>query len=286
MSHIFEALQKSSFGQPDPFSTPIEPAAEVFHGAEQNEEKTLDIPSVTTMPRPESRLIALTQQESLAAEKFRFLAVRLRHLQASRGLKRLLITSTIPEEGKSLVAANLAFTLARRQPKILLLDGDLRHSSLSATLGVGENHEGLSELLQNGRHELDNTLRLDETGPYFMPAGSPPENPLELMQLPRFGQLLEQLSHMFDWIIIDSPPVLPLADTTVWAKFSDGVLLVTREGKTEKKQLTRGIEALGTTKLLGTVLNNCSTVDHGYYYSRYQSAHPAPPAKTNGEKKT
>ena len=96
---------------------------------------------------PDSKLICLTAPESFGAEKFRFLGVRLRQLQHSRPLKKLLITSTIPEEGKSTVSANLATILARRQqPKILLLDGDLRRPSLSKQFGLGK-LPGLSEWL-------------------------------------------------------------------------------------------------------------------------------------------
>ena len=74
---------------------------------------------------------------------------------------------------------------------------------------------------------------------------------------------------LFDWIVVDSPPLLPLADTTVWARLSDGVLLVTREGKTEKKQLQRGLDAVKNLPLLGVVLNGCSHSDQKNYYQRY-----------------
>jgi Mrp family chromosome partitioning ATPase len=78
-----------------------------------------------------------------------------------------------------------------------------------------------------------------------------------------------QLANLFDWIIVDSPPLLPLADTTVWARVTDGTLLVAREGKSEKKQLQRGLEALKKSDLLGVVLNGCINPDHKSYYQRY-----------------
>ena len=88
-------------------------------------------------PSPDSRLVCLTDQASLGAEKFRFLGVRLRQLRQTRSLKKVLITSTIPEEGKSMVSANLAISLAqRRQQKVLLLEGDLRRPSLSGRFGI------------------------------------------------------------------------------------------------------------------------------------------------------
>ena len=78
-----------------------------------------------------------------------------------------------------------------------------------------------------------------------------------------------QLTSLFDWIIVDSPPLLPLADTTVWARLTDGTLLVAREGKTEKRPLERGLEMIKKSDLLGIVLNGCSNTDHDSYYQRY-----------------
>ena len=132
--------------------------------------------------------------------------VRLRQLQHSRPLKKLLITSTIPEEGKSTVSANLATILARRQqPKILLLDGDLRRPSLSKQFGLGK-LPGLSEWLHGEPRPITDIYRLEGPNLWFLPAGHPPENPLELMQSGRLSELMEQLAGWFDWIIIDSPP--------------------------------------------------------------------------------
>jgi receptor protein-tyrosine kinase len=110
---------------------------------------------------------------------------------------------------------------------------------------------------------------MEGAGFCLLPAGSPPENPLELMQPDRLQGMLLRLSLQFDWIIIDSPPLLPLADATVWAKLSDGVLLVVREGKSEKKYLQRGLAAIDPKSLIGVVINSCSNTDHKNYYSRY-----------------
>jgi capsular exopolysaccharide synthesis family protein len=221
---------------------------------------------------PDSRLICLTAQESLGAEKFRFLGVRLRQLQHSRPLKKLLITSTIPEEGKSTVSANLATILARKQqPKILLLEGDLRRPSLSKQFGLGK-LPGLSEWLDGEPRSIKDIYRLEDLNLWFLPAGRPPENPLELMQSGRLSRLMEQLSTWFDWIIIDSPPVLPLGDTSVWARLADGILLVTREGTTKRRPLQSGLQALELSKVLGVVVNSSANTDHTNYYYRYGPA--------------
>ena len=235
---------------------------------EQVAELPVEFPALEVSVAPSSRLVYFTEPDSLAAEKFRFLGVRLRQLQQTRQLKKVLVTSTIPEEGKSLVSANLAGVLARRKQRVLLIEGDMRRPTLAQQFGLGR-LAGLAEWLQSGQPAPSNIYRLGGPGLWFMPAGHPPANPLELMQSGRLSQLMKQLATMFDWIIVDSPPLLPLADTTVWTRLTDGTLLVTREGKSQKKQLQRGLEALKTSDLLGVVLNGCSHSDNENYYQRY-----------------
>jgi capsular exopolysaccharide synthesis family protein len=228
-------------------------------------------PVLPVLIREESHLVSVAAEGSLGAEKFRFLAVRLRQLRQTRPLKKILITSTIPQEGKSTIAANLACTLARRKPqKTLLLDGDLRRPSIASQFGLGK-IPGLCEWL-SGEAERINIYRLESLGLWLLPAGSAPQNPLELMQSGKLSLLMQQLESWFDWIIIDSPPVLPLADTSLWCRLADGVLLVTRKGTTEKQQLQRGLEAIEKSKLLGALVNSSANAAHSDYYQRYSSS--------------
>jgi capsular exopolysaccharide synthesis family protein len=228
-----------------------------------------DFPTVKVSVMQTSHFVFLSEPESLAAEKFRFLGVRMRQLQQNRTLKRVLVTSTLAEEGKSLVSANLAGVLARRKKqKVLLIEGDLRRPVLGHHFGLGSLN-GLSEWLQSDSQALSSIYRLEEPNLWLMPAGYPPTNPLELMQSGRLSTLMAQLTSLFDWIIVDSPPLLPLADTTVWARHTDGALLVVREGTTEKEPLQRGLEILKKADLLGVVLNACSNANHRNYYQRY-----------------
>lgn len=227
--------------------------------------------SLPVVMPPNSKLVSVTEKDSLAAEKFRFLAVRLRQLQQNRNLKKLLITSTIPEEGKTTVSANLACTLARRkQQKTLLLEGDLRRPTVARQLGMGR-VPGLSEYLQGDVDPRKSIYRLDALGLWVLPAGRVPQNPLELMQAGKLTPLMDQLSAWFDWIVIDSPPILPLADTSIWAKVADGALLVTRPGRTEKQHLERGLEALDRSKLLGALINSSTNVTRSDYYYHYRA---------------
>ena len=294
MSRIFDALQRAESETGNGNST-FSVATELLRAAEEKmrpgntiEERPAGVESVdTALPASgdfleqcpvlpvsiteESRLVAVGNEGSLGAEKFRFLAVRLRQLRQSRPLKKVLITSTIPQEGKSTVAANLACTLARRkQHKTLLLEGDLRRPTVSDKFGLGK-VPGLCEWL-SGETKSQNIYHLESLGLWVLPAGTTPENPLELMQSGKLSQLLDQLQGCFDWIVIDSPPVLPLADTSIWSRLSDGILLVTRKGTTEKQQLQRGLEALEKSKLLGALVNSSENAAHSDYYQRYSSS--------------
>ena len=227
------------------------------------------VPSVTA----DSRLVCLTDQGGLAAEKFRVLGLKLRYLREQRKLKRIVITSSIPEEGKSLVSSNLALNQSRSKVlKTVLIDGDLRRPELARRFGFHRSLAGLSEVLRGERRLSDVVYKIEGSGLWFMPAGVTPENPLDLMQSARMQQLLEQLETFFDWIIIDTPPIRPLADTPLWMKLADGMLLVTREGVCDKKQLERAVEVVDRSLMLGLVVNSCSSNEHKYYYSRYDPA--------------
>src|ERR1700730_13148264 len=233
MSRIFDALQRStSDGESYDFPLISSLAAEVPQAAELTdamEEQAKDIAAtetaqflpLTISPSSNSRLVCLTDQASLGAEKFRFLGVRLRQLKQTRALTTLLITSTIPEEGKSLVSANLAIALAQRKQKVLLVDGDLRRPSLSERFGIPKRLPGLSEWFQSGQGTITSIYQLEEVGFFFLPSGGPFETNLDLIQPERLAQLMNQLTDRFDWVLIDSPPGVPLAGTSGWMRFGD-----------------------------------------------------------------
>jgi capsular exopolysaccharide synthesis family protein len=284
MSSIFEALQRS---ESERLGIPCEQLAHATDLLQAAERKApsgatpfglTDLgqcQSLVVSPSRHSRLVSLTANQSQGAETFRFLGVRLRQLQQVRPIKKLLVTSTMPEEGKSMVCGNLATTLARKQrQKILLLEGDLRRPSLGPQFGLRQ-LPGLSEWLQDDSGGVMNVYHLEGPGFWFLPAGLPVENSVELMQSRRLSGLMEQLSACFDWIVIDSPPVLSLADTGIWMRLTDGILLVTREEKTEKRLLQRGLQMLEPSKLLGAVLNSSKNTDDTKYYKYYQGWRPA-----------
>ncbi len=227
----------------------------------------------------QSKLVCFTESESLAAEKFRFLATRLRHMQQKRSLKRLVITSSVTGEGKSMVASNLACALAAGKQRVLLLEGDLRRPSLAQQLGLRE-LPGLSQLLQSGGDEPSNVFSLENVGFCVLLAGDFHTNPLEFMEPGKLSTLVENLAGDFDWIVIDSPPILPLADTSIWMRLADAVMLVARPGVTAKRQLQRALEAVEQSKLLGAVLNaSTEAIGNKYYY--HYTRRPAGPQLSN-----
>jgi capsular exopolysaccharide synthesis family protein len=215
----------------------------------------------------QSRLVCLTDKESATAEAMRLLAVRLRDIRRTTPLKKILITSTIPQEGKSMIAGNLACALAHASDeRILLVEGDLRRPSLARMFGI-DGVPGICECLRTEGGPVKNIYRLEEAGLWILPAGKTPSNPLGLLQSQRLPALMDQLVGYFDWMIIDSPPVLPLADTSIWMRMADGIFLVTRIGTTEKHQLEKGLEALPAAKMLGALVNSSvESAYSGYYY--------------------
>lgn len=223
-------------------------------------------PSLKISLALQSRLVCLTDRESPTAEAIRLLGVRLRDLRRTRALKTVLITSTIPQEGKSTISANLACVLAQVPgEKTLLLEGDLRRPSLLQMFGT-EATSGISECVKGEGRQLTGIYRLEDAGCWILPAGRSMSNPLELLQAQELKVLMDRLTAYFDWIIIDSPPVLPLADTSIWMRMADSVLLVTRQGITQKRQLEQGLEALDQKKLLGALVNGgIASAYSGYY---------------------
>jgi capsular exopolysaccharide synthesis family protein len=271
MSRIFEALQKSNSADAVIRPEMGENASDLIHQAASPESVQLDrCPSFSIASMPQNRIVAVSDEHGLAAEKIRVLATKLRHLAARKPLKRLLVTSSMKGDGKSVVSANLAVTLAKSaKARILLIDGDLRQPTLAAKLGC--NTEG--NLADWWREDIsvDKILHKEKNLPlWFLPAGQFSSQPLEVLQSQRLSTLVNDLSEMFDWIVIDSPPLVPLADSRVWASMADGVIIVVREKFTQVEFLNKSVEAIDSKKLLGLVMNDTTVSESKYYPAYYQ----------------
>ena len=215
----------------------------------------------------------------IAAEKYRFLAHRIRMKKQQKPITKVLITSAIPGEGKTVTAANLAIVLARNGRRVLLVDGDLREPDIHNVLGI-PSQPGLGEVLA-GEASLEQALRcIDPLGLYCLPAGHPHANPVPLLEGTALRNTLVAAEGAFEWVIMDSPPLNLLADAHCIASMADGVLLVVRWNVTPREELDHALTALKGLPLLGLVLNGYDEPRQGYYYSQYSRPEPgqAPPA--------
>ena len=229
-------------------------------------------------------LVILNEPRSPAAEAFRALRTAILFSAPAAPPKVILLTSTGASEGKTVTSVNLASSLAESGFRVVLLDVDLRRPNCHRELGV-ENTDGLSSFLA-GRAELENVIQpLDGPGIAFVPAGPAPPNPAELVGSARMRDLLEHLREAYDFVILDSPPVLPVTDAVVLGREVDGVVLVVKGYDTPRELVRRARDQLlqAHVHLLGAVINNVDTrwgdgMFYGRYYGAYYGPRPAAPA--------
>jgi len=210
------------------------------------------------------------------AEKFRTLRSRLYQIAAVRPLKKVLITSSVPEEGKTFIASNLAQSMGRQEnKKVLLIDADLRASRLHLTVGA-PGTPGLADYLRGEADESQIIQVGSKDNLCFIPGGSVVSNPSELLHSEKMKAFLDRFTSIFDWIIIDSPPAIAVHDSSILADMCDGVLFVVRAGKTDFELAQRATGEFRAESILGVVLNrvnkNETYADYYYGYSAEREA--------------
>ena len=242
--------------------------SQVLRQCDSDSSELDDSPTIRLAVHPQ-HLVAFTDQGSMGAEKFRALALRLRNFQKRQQLRKLLVTSSVKGEGKSIISANLAVTLALQGQRTLLIDGDMHQSGLRDILG-SHGQMGLGDWWGKSDPIVRFLHRVDGISLWYLSAGQVAEPPLEILQSQRFSGMLNLIAGWFDWVIIDSPPLVPVADSSLLATQTDGTLLIVRQGKTPKPLLR---EALKTEnlKLLGIVTNEWQDTEHSYYGQYYKS---------------
>ena len=209
-------------------------------------------------------------------ETFRTLRTRLYLVREEQPLKIILVGSAEPEEGKSFVAANLARALVRHAGRrALLLDVDLRNPSLYRRIGSPLS-PGVSEDLRGEASELSIIRKTPLTNLFFIPSGEVVPNAAELLENGKLQLLVHGIAPLFDWIILDSPPVIPVLDASMMAEWCDGVILVVRSGKTRRECAQKACEEFKDRNLLGVVLNR---VPRRSSYGSYYYGSSAPPSK-------
>ncbi len=215
----------------------------------------------------ENNLVFLTDgANAVSQELFRTLRSRLYQARGTNPLEVIVVCSALPGEGKSFVSANLAHAFAQQSDRrVLVVDADIRRAGgLSTFLGAPAT-PGLTDYLIGERSAED----IIQTGPlenlYLIPCGRRVSTPGELIGNSRLGTLIEQLRPAFDWIIIDTPPVLPISDARAIADLSDGVLMVVNARSTLAHLAKRGVQEFRRDSLLGVVLNRMSGLPAAYY---------------------
>ena len=207
------------------------------------------------------------------SEAFRRLRTNLQFLDLDGGPQAFVVTSSVPDEGKTTSAINLAITLADADAKVLLIDADLRRPSVAGYLGI-EGSVGLTTLLIQ-RATIDDVIQpWGSAGLHVIPSGAVPPNPAELVGSRTMARLIHELSEQFDYVVIDTPPLLPVTDAALIAKMTSGVLMVAGAGQIRREQLRQSLANLSavSARVLGIVLNKVGRgadtygASYGYEY--------------------
>lgn len=202
----------------------------------------------------------------LVVEAYKTIRTNLRFALPKTGCKKIIITSAMPQEGKSCNAVNLAITLSLTNARVLLIDCDMRKAALQKILKLDGN-PGLSEVLA-GMSRLNNAIREKESPSYnVICAGTIPPNPAELLGSNAMAEIIESLESEFDYILMDTPPLNIVSDALALSRISDGIILIVREGKTTHTELKRAIGNLefAGAKLIGLILSDVEKKNNKIY---------------------
>jgi capsular exopolysaccharide synthesis family protein len=258
----FEAVAAPVPVEPIPVAAMLAPAAAAHASLGPAPPADAGVVAYTTSLNPV--LVAGLAPKSLAAEQYRSLRTRLAHADGAGALRTILVTSPQKGEGKSVTAANLALTMAQEQRRVVIVEADLRKPSLQHLFGLPSG-PGLADHL-SGAAELKDAMKfLPDYNLTVIPAGNAPLNPAELLGSTAMRRLLDHLRSRFDRVILDTPPVLPLADVAILAPLVDGSLMVVRAGVTPKPAIENALRAFDSSRLLGVVLNE-SGMEQDYRY--------------------
>jgi len=234
--------------------------------------------------RVEPHLVAISQPRSAYCEQFRSLRTRILQAGERTQMRSLVVTSAGVAEGKTLTALNLGWLLAQTEGiRALVIDSDLRRPCATDYFGI-DARDGLSEVLGDKLRLEDAIVRLDPAGLHLLPGGKPRDDVAELLSGPTYERVLAQARRMFDYIIIDAPPLGIFTDANVLMSRADGAMLVVRAGKTRYSLVDKLLDQIPREKVLGVVLNRADEQpDSTNYYYQYRYSNREP--QVNGSKK-
>ena len=279
MGKFLEALKKSETvkgrSSPEPATTKVvDISPKTVDALQLNTTTTPEPTEESALPPGEldSRLASFLKPGSLAVESFRMLRAKIFTRNPESPPRTLMVTSPQPMDGKTMVATNLAITIAQGiNEHVLLVDCDLRRPSLDRLLGVNA-HEGISEYVEKGTSVGSYLVKTPFAKVTLLPAGKPSQNSFELLSSEKTQRLIKELRSRYEdrYIIFDATPALFAAETTFLASVVDGILLVVRSGKTDRDSVLEAVENLDRNKILGVVFNASirKTKDYRYYHQR------------------
>jgi protein-tyrosine kinase len=279
MSRVHDALRRAAQGiSPSVAAEPAPSAAPAGGVAVQTTPEVLPdieglldrVQEVVWTSSPDSLLIDPTRPLQAPTEEFRTLRTRLNHMQSLQPIHTMVVTSASPAEGKSFTAMNLALAEAQLAgSRTLIADFDFRRPIVHNLLGF-DRSPGITDYLL-GKATLDQVIRrVANTNLYVMPAGEAVINPLELLNLKEVKLLIDQLPSLFNWVILDTPPLLFAADANLLSTLCHGTLLVVRIGATTIDTVTRAMQSLCQNNVIGIVVNGAR---RGELYSKYTYYH-------------
>jgi capsular exopolysaccharide synthesis family protein len=224
----------------------------------------------------DTHLVSLTAPASFAAEQYQGLRLTIERVGRARNMQVIAVTSPAAGEGKTLTSINLAGALVRgNEARVLLVDADLRRPSVARQLGLTGSDAGLADVLTDERTHLAQVVHTIE--PFHLDvvtAGIPKAAVHQLLRSPRLEGLLREARERYDFIVIDTPPLLPVFDSALLAKASDGVLMIVSANQTPRKLLGEALNLLDPAKVLGIVFNRDARPLFGYYDAYYREYFP------------
>lgn len=225
----------------------------------------------------DSRLVSFTDPASFAAEQYQGLRLTVERLARTRQAQVIAVTSPAAGEGKTVTSINLAGALARgSEARVLLIDADLRRPAIGKTFGLLDAHvNGLADVIANTSATLDSAARRMQ--PYSLavvPAGTPRPQVHQVLRSPRLEALLRDARSHYDFIVIDTPPLLPVFDSALLSRIVDGVLVVVAANQTPRKLLGEALNLVDPAKVMGIVFNRDDRPMFGYYDEYYREYFP------------
>jgi capsular exopolysaccharide synthesis family protein len=236
---------------------------------QKEEVKYQFIAKKTADSKIDPRIVAFYEPASVVTEQYKTLRTNIQSIKSEKAIKAITITSATHSEGKTITAINLAISMAHdlNKKKILLVDADLRRAKISKYLGINS-EPGLADLITNGSNIDDTLINIGIENLTILPAGKIPPNPAEILGSSKTKNLIAALRAKFDYVIFDTPPVIPVTDAGLLGAQTDGVIMVVKAGRTQKGVVSHGEGILkqAQAKLLGYILTNIQYHIPGYLY--------------------